>query len=165
MEKPEHAPFDAPLTLYETEVRPEWVDYNGHMSEAFYVLVFGYATDALLDKLGLDARYRESERASVYTVEGHVNYLQEVAERAQLTVTTQVLEANLKRARIFHFMYAKGNARPVATEELLLAHIDTAQARSSPFPSSTLGKLEAILDAHADLPLPELAGRSIALRK
>jgi acyl-CoA thioesterase FadM len=30
-------------------VRPEWVDYNGHMSEAYYVLIFGDATDAFYD--------------------------------------------------------------------------------------------------------------------
>ncbi len=30
---------------YEGPVKPEWIDYNGHMSEAFYVLVFGYETD------------------------------------------------------------------------------------------------------------------------
>ncbi len=27
-------PIDAPLQLYEDVVRPEWIDYNGHMNVA-----------------------------------------------------------------------------------------------------------------------------------
>uniref|UniRef100_UPI0018E587F0 thioesterase family protein n=1 Tax=Nocardiopsis sp. TNDT3 TaxID=2249354 RepID=UPI0018E587F0 len=60
-------------------LRPEWIDYNGHLSEAYYVLVFGFATDALMDRVGLDAAYRERSGRSLYTVEAHVRYLREVA--------------------------------------------------------------------------------------
>ena len=35
------------------DVRPEWIDYNGHLSEAYYVLVFGHATDAMMAQLGM----------------------------------------------------------------------------------------------------------------
>ena len=31
----------APLTLYETTVEPDWVDYNGHMSEWAFLTTFG----------------------------------------------------------------------------------------------------------------------------
>jgi acyl-CoA thioesterase FadM len=48
-----------------TNVLPEWVDYNGHMSEAFYVQAFGYTTDVLLDRIGLDAEGRERENVSI----------------------------------------------------------------------------------------------------
>ncbi len=57
------------------------MDYNGHMSEAFYVLVFGYTTDALLDRIGLDTEGRERENVSIYTVEGHISYIEEVPKR------------------------------------------------------------------------------------
>ena len=29
---------NAPLQLHESVVLPEWIDYNGHMNVAFYVL-------------------------------------------------------------------------------------------------------------------------------
>ena len=38
----EPAAMPEPLTWAE-DVRPEWIDYNGHLSEAYYVLVFGHA--------------------------------------------------------------------------------------------------------------------------
>src|ERR1700692_4736943 len=60
-----------PLRLVETHVRPEWVDYNGHMTDSRYLQVFGDATDALFRAVGVDDAYRESGRA-LYTVERHV---------------------------------------------------------------------------------------------
>ncbi|MDZ7851712.1 MAG: thioesterase family protein [Halomonas sp.] len=33
------------MTLLETRVRPEWVDYNGHMNDAEYARVFSLAVD------------------------------------------------------------------------------------------------------------------------
>ena len=45
---------NGPLQLHESVVQPEWIDYNGHMNVAFYVLAFDHATDAFLDHIGLD---------------------------------------------------------------------------------------------------------------
>ena len=48
------------LALYETKVAPDWVDYNGHMNDAAYALVFSRAGDALMDRIGLDAAARKA---------------------------------------------------------------------------------------------------------
>jgi len=32
------------LTTYTTKILPDWVDYNGHLRDAFYLLIFSYAT-------------------------------------------------------------------------------------------------------------------------
>ena len=65
----------AVLPRYDSAVAEAWIDYNGHMSEAYYVLVFGFATDAVMETLGMDAEYRHRSGASLYTVEAHVRYL------------------------------------------------------------------------------------------
>ena len=44
--------IEVPLQIYRDKVRPEWIDYNGHMNVAYYVLAFDYATDAFFDHLG-----------------------------------------------------------------------------------------------------------------
>ena len=44
------------LTTYTTKILPDWVDYNGHLRDAFYLLIFSYATDALMDTLGWTAK-------------------------------------------------------------------------------------------------------------
>ena len=38
-------------------VPPEWIDYNGHMMDAYYFLAFTEATEAFLDHVGLGAAY------------------------------------------------------------------------------------------------------------
>ncbi|MFD8946764.1 thioesterase family protein [Streptomyces californicus] len=155
----------APLPVLHRTVLPEWIDYNGHMSEAFYVLVFGYATDAMMIETGLHAGYRESTGCSLYTVESHIRYLRDVPEGAHLTVHTRMLGADAKKARFCHEMYVVDapdetpgpDASPVATSELLALHVDRRLGRTAPFPDRVRARLEALVE-----PAPEWAGRSIA---
>ncbi|WP_371750061.1 thioesterase family protein [Streptomyces sp. NBC_01283] len=153
-----------PLPLLHRTVRPEWIDYNGHMSEAFYVLVFGYATDAMMIETGLHAGYRESTGCSLYTVEAHIRYLDDVAEGAHLAVRTRILGADAKKARFTHELYVvkepeadiPQDATPVATTELLALHVDQNAGKSAPFPDGIRDHLTALTEAPQ-----EWAGRSI----
>ncbi|AXK32697.1 thioesterase [Streptomyces armeniacus] len=153
------------LPLFRETVRPEWIDYNGHMSEAYYVLVFGYATDALMDRTGMDAAYRASTGCSMYTVESHIRYLRDVPDGASLAVRTRVLGAAGKKARFTHELYVvtgpraepAADAGPVATTELLALHVDQEAGRATPFPGHVRDRLTALTEAP-----PGWAGRSIA---
>ncbi|WP_406481683.1 thioesterase family protein [Streptomyces platensis] len=145
------------LPLFRQTVRDEWIDYNGHLSEAYYVLVFGFATDALMDAAGLDAAYRERTGCSLYTVEAHVRYLREVARDSQITVRTSVLGVDGKKLRFLHEMFAGDpSGDPVATEELFTLHIDQTTGRSVPLPATAGERLAGLV-----APGPEWAGRGI----
>ncbi|MGW1211934.1 thioesterase family protein [Streptomyces sp. NPDC002499] len=153
------------VPLFRETVRPEWIDYNGHMSEAFYVLVFGFATDALMESTGLDPAYRERTGCSLYTVEAHVRYLQDVPVEARLAVRTRVLGAAGKKVRLTHEMYVVADpsaepgadAEPVATTELLALHVDQAAGRATAFPDAVRERLNALVEL-----APWWAGRSVA---
>ena len=123
---------------YRDRVRPEWIDYNGHLSEPYYVLVFGDATTALMDAVGLGPEYRETG-SSLYTVEAHIRYLREVGPDVELDVTTSVLDVGAKKVRICHEMRVAGDL--VATEEVLGVHVD-ASAASAPFPDAVRRRVE-----------------------
>ncbi|MEE8274184.1 MAG: thioesterase family protein [Alphaproteobacteria bacterium] len=153
----------APLDLHRAQVRPEWVDNNGHMHEAYYVLVFGDTTDALLDQIGIDAACREATATSVYTLEAHVSYLDEVGEGAPLAVTTQILDVDEKRLHVFHAMRHGGDGSVLATEELMLLHVATGPPRGAPFPPEVAARLAALKAAHEALPRPAQAGHHIAM--
>ena len=43
----------APFDQYEGAVLPEWIDANGHMNLAYYVVLFDYATDTLFNAIGI----------------------------------------------------------------------------------------------------------------
>src|SRR5713101_76973 len=77
-----------PLRLLDTVVRPEWVDYNRHMSDFRYGQVFGEAMDALFRRVGVDEAYRNTGRM-YYSVENHVTHLGEAKSGEPLYVTTQ----------------------------------------------------------------------------
>ena len=51
-------PIPAPLALHACTVKPEWTDYNGHMTESAYLLVFGDSSDAFFRFIGIDEAYR-----------------------------------------------------------------------------------------------------------
>ena len=139
--------------IYRTALAPEWIDYNGHLSEPYYVLVFGDATTALMDLTGLGADYRAATGASLYTAEAHVRYRREVGLGAELDVTTSVLSVGARKVRLCHEMRVDGDI--VATEELLCIHV--ARSRASPFPDDVAERLRQYLS-----PVPDYAGRAIA---
>ena len=156
-----------PLKLHQETVLPEWIDYNSHMNVAYYVLAFDHATDAMLDFLGMDSGYREQTGHSVFVMETHVNYEQELMKGDLIRCTTQILGFDHKRIHYFHHMYADDHAGKeflAATSELILIHVDLSQRRSAPMPASVLGKLDAVMAEHKQLPRPPQAGRVIGIR-
>ena len=48
------------LSTYRSAVLPDWVDYNGHLRDAYYLLLFSLATDALMDQLGRAQPHRSA---------------------------------------------------------------------------------------------------------
>ena len=155
--------IEAPLVLHHATVESGWVDYNGHMNEAYYVLVFSHATDDFMDFAGLDEAYREAANASVYTLESHILYVMEVSEGAALRVETQLLGFDAKRFHLFHAMHHAATGALLATGEHMLLHVDMDGPRASPLAPEIVVKLKEIAEAHGDLPAPKQAGRSIRL--
>ncbi|MEV4732772.1 thioesterase family protein [Saccharopolyspora sp. NPDC049426] len=134
------------------QVRREWIDYNGHLSEAYYVLVFGFATDALMERIGMDSEHLKRTGCSLYTVEAHVRYLREVPPDSEMLITTRVVEVGAKKVRLCHEMVVDDVLR--ATTELVALHVDSEQGRTSPFPEDITEALNSRLEA-----APDYAGR------
>lgn len=142
-------------TTLTERVRPEWIDYNGHLTEGGYVFVFGYATDALMDHVGLGAEYRRSSGCSLYTVEAHVRYLDEVRDDVELEVLTRVVGAGTKKLRLCHEMRVDGAL--VATEEIMALHVDQQQGRAVAFPEDVAELIAAEVEE-----VPDYAGRAVS---
>jgi acyl-CoA thioester hydrolase len=140
--------------VWREPVQPSWIDYNGHLSEAYYVLVLGHATDAVMDAVGLGPDHREAEQASLFTVEAHLRYLDQVPGDVELEVRSHVIGRTGKLLWIWHELFAEGRLR--ATEEILGVHVDTSTGRSSPFPAEVAARIDAAL-----VPPPEAASRAI----
>ena len=137
-------------------VQDAWIDYNGHLSEPYYVLVFGHATDAVMYAVGLCRNYREANDSSLYTVEAHVRYLAEVTAGRELEVRSEIIGASGKLLWIWHELWVDDRLR--ATEEVLGVHV-TAGA-SSPLPTEVAAAAQA-----AVVEPPESASGQIRLRR
>ena len=151
----------APLELYRCFVEPEWIDYNGHMNVAYYVLAFDRATDAFLDFTGLDEALRKRTGSSTFSVEAHITYQREVGEGDPLRFTTQLLGYDAKRIHYLHHMYHEAEGFLSATVEWMTLHVDLNLRKVAPMPAEVQERLAEIMAAHRALPLPEEVGRVI----
>lgn len=157
-------PVPAPLRLHDTTVQAAWVDYNGHMSESCYLLVFGDSADAFFRFLGIDEDYRAAGH-SLYTVETHLLNRREVSEGEPLSLTLRVLDRDDKRVHVFHEMFHGSTGDLLATAEQLLVHVDMEAQRSAPLPPELQRRLSVILEAHRSLPVPDVVGRPLGIRR
>ncbi|NNG02597.1 MAG: thioesterase-like protein [Inquilinus sp.] len=155
-------PLQPPLTMHRETVRPEWIDYNGHMNVAYYVMVFDHATDGFFDTLGIGRAYCEAEGRSVFAAEQHVAYKREVGPGAPLVIATQLLGFDEKRLHFFQRMAVDGAGHLAATMESLGVHVDMDTRRSAAFPDSARRSLARLLDAHGPAGWPANAGRNVA---
>ena len=115
-----------PLTSWSGAVAPEWVDYNGHLNDAFYMVIFSYATDGLMAQVGLDPAGRAATGHTMFTLEVHLNYVQEVHEGVAVEVRTQILGVDTKRVHLFHTLHRQMDGRLLATNEQMLSNIDVS---------------------------------------
>ncbi len=148
--------MNAGPVVWREPVQDAWIDYNGHLSEPYYVLVFGHATDAVMEQVGLGTQYREAQDASLYTVEAHVRYLGEVAARSDLEVRSSIIGVTDKLLWIWHELWVEG--RLCATEEVLGVHV--CRGIASALPDDVVERARAGLVAP-----PSQAGAQIRLRR
>ncbi len=157
------AVIPAPLQPHSTAVLPAWTDYNGHMSESCYLLVFGDSADAFFRYVGIDEAYREAGH-SLFTAQTALHHLREAQEGDRLTLELRVLDHDDRRVHVYHEMYGAPRTLLAAAEQLLV-HVDTVRGGSSPMPPDLLSHVQAVRAAHASLPVPGLVGRPVRIRR
>ena len=75
----------APLDIHRSTVLPEWVDWNGHMNVAYYVLAFDQASGTFMRNMGLGRHYVEGKHGMTFVLETHVTYDREMRGGAPTT--------------------------------------------------------------------------------
>lgn len=144
---------DIQLPEMQLTIPPEWIDRNGHVNVAYYVLAFDYATDNLYDELGIGEAY-QTQGFSVFTLGMNVDYLREIFEGTQVKITTQLINHDAKRLHYFHRMVNLDAGYAAATNECIAMHVDLNKRRSAPFNDLTQSKIERMMDTHRELKRP-----------
>jgi acyl-CoA thioesterase FadM len=133
---------------YRTEVRQEWIDYNGHLTDAAYAIVLSEANEMLLADLGLSEDYRAGTGCAMYTAECHIRYLAESKRGDVLRAVSILAAADAKRLRV-RTSLSRGDGVTVATGEHLYLHVDAAAGRVTAMPADRWTGVAALLSAHA----------------
>jgi acyl-CoA thioester hydrolase len=156
-------PYPHHVTRHDATVLPEWIDFNGHMNLAYYVVVFDLAGDTLFDQLDIGLPFRERTGYSSFAAETHTKYEREVKQGDRLCVFSHVLGADAKRLYVFHEMFHADAGFRAATQEVMSLHVSLATRRVTALPADKLAALQAVVARRGDTPLPPEAGRRIAM--
>ncbi len=154
------------LPPYRCRIEPGWIDYNGHLRDAFYLVVLSLATDDLMDRLGIDAAYRQSTRGTLFTLETHIHYLREIKLEDELAVSTTILDADEKRIIAGARFECPRLEEPAAVAESLLMHvIQRDRPGSAPFPPDIAGRVRELKATDAQRAAWTPPSRKIELRR
>jgi len=155
--------FFAPFVSSVMRVEPQWIDYNGHLNMAYYNVLFDRAVDETYELIGVGTDYVATRRQSVFTAEVHVRYLRELHAGDPVRVTFQLLDYDAKRLHYFEQLFHAEEGFVSATSENLSLHVDMTSKKTAAFPREVLARLADMKASHALLPVPEAAGRRIAM--
>ena len=155
----------AGVKINDTAVSAQWIDYNGHLRDGYYTVIFSSAVDALMDRLGLDEAYRKRTGCTLYTLEMHLHFLHEVKQSDALSVQVRILAADRKRIHAALEMYTARTPEAVATSEFMLLHVNQHPApRAVAFPAEIAAAIEQLRIESLALPAAGPGSRAIELR-
>lgn len=143
-------------------VRPEWIDHNGHLNLAYFIVLLDLATDALWSAIGLGEAYRARTGCGTFAVETHTLYVGELLADDDTEADSVVLDVDSKRLHIAHELRRVRDGAVAARQELMYLTVDLTTRRSVPFPAETLAGLEAARAVHTGLRL-DWVGRRLAI--
>lgn len=114
-----------PMQLWTGAVLPEWLDYNGHMTEHRYLQVFGESSDALYGLIGVD--FAQAEAGAYFTLATFIQHLAEAKLGTPLWTETEILGYDRKRLHLYHRLF-DNQTRLLATGEHLAIHVAGSKA-------------------------------------
>ena len=155
--------IEAPLRLHCEAVRPEWIDYNGHMNVASYIVVADHATDAFFAFVGVGRDYVRRHNKSIFVLDMRTVYRRELTLGCEVRVKTQLIGRDDKRFQVAHLLEHGTEGWTAACSEWVGIHVDLETRRSAPFPEDVARRIAAVMEAHGSLPRPPALERGFGL--
>ncbi|MFK5978290.1 MAG: thioesterase family protein [Rhizobiaceae bacterium] len=147
-----------PIKIFQTTVAEDWIDYNGHMTEARYLHLMGEGSDEFLRQIGMDLAY-VATGFSYYSVETHIINKAEIKGGEPVAVEFQLLDWSEKKLHIFQRILHGATGQELASGEQILLHVDMKANKVVAASDAILGRLKPIAEAQLELNWPEGAGR------
>ncbi len=119
-----------------------------------------------MDRIGLDAPYRARTGCTLYTVEMHLHYLQEVKGADTTQVLMRILGLDAKRIHLALELTCEGKSGVAASAEVMLLHVrqHDGKVSTAPFPDAIAAALAALQAQSAALAADAPGSRRMELR-
>ena len=151
------------LTTY-TDVKTEWIDYNGHMNMGYYLVAFDQvATEQFYDFMNIGLAHKQALSKTTFTLGANIDYIREVMKGDRLRITSQLADYDRKRVHYIHCMYHAEEGYLAATNECLGIYVDLNTRRSTSFSDEQMARFQQELDRGRQFPLPQEFGRKLGI--
>jgi acyl-CoA thioester hydrolase len=77
---------------YEIDIatHPEWIDYNGHVTDAAFAIIAAEANEAALERIGMSEAYRRETGHALYSARLEIDFRAEIPPTGTITITSSV---------------------------------------------------------------------------
>ena len=158
-------PYPAPVEIAQQSVRPDWIDYNGHMNVGYYGIAFDKASDVLLSMhLGVGVEYVEATGQGPYVLQSHQHYLNEMKLDEAFCVRFRLIDHDTKRLHLFGDMVSRQSGNICATQEVMVMNVDHQTGRSAAYPDWAVQRFARMKADHAGLVRPSQLGKALGIR-
>jgi acyl-CoA thioester hydrolase len=141
-----------------------WVDFNGHMRDAYYLLLISFANDQMMAELGTGPDYLRRTGCTFYNLDTHIRYLKEAHHGDPLRVEMRLLDADDRRVHLHSVIFHDETNAPLAVNETLLLHVDQIGPQAAAFPDDVAALVEARAAGDAG-PAPSLRAGHVGIRR
>jgi acyl-CoA thioester hydrolase len=147
-------------------VKPEWIDYNGHMNVSYYTMAFDKALDEFLKRnFGMNEEYIARNRQGPFALQSNYVYLAELRSGEEYDVSTRILDYDHKRIHLFSSMWKIQDRILSATCESLSIFVDHQTRKSTPYPVDIYQKIKVIHQSTRNEPIPAQVNQTIGIRR
>jgi len=119
--------------LKSQKITNDWVDYNGHMNMAYYVLIFDQAWEVALEKFKMGESAAKSQQRSTMVVETNTKYINEVKENEEVDINLIYFDHDKKRLHLKMEMNEKKTNKLSASMEWISLYIDLGKRKVTEF--------------------------------
>ena len=136
-------------------IEPDWIDYNGHLNMAAYLVIFDRAIDRLIEAIGLSAA--PGTEPTLFAASAKIDYRREIGASERPSCLTGVAALDAKRVHTWQELHVGDEVR--ARAENLHVHVDRTGPRAAPFAAPVRERLAGMVE-----PAPDWLGRPVAHR-
>ncbi len=147
------------LEIRSEPVQDSWIDLNGHLNEDYYLVACSQGAFEWLAQFGATMDYFYETGRTIYTVETHLRYLDEVHLPAVLDIEFMILGSDAKRVHGAHVVRVDGKER--ATVECIYLHVDAKAGRAVAMPDA----MQAAFKSAELSELPDWSGSQVTLAR